>query len=128
MKIKSLITYIAICVATILVATENLDEYTVFSGYAGMRASRGEDMSDCKQRCTRGAQQDALYNYFLENHPEHNLDDQTFMSLINTIIENIHSVEVHNWQHVMNGPASIDITFSVNTAFLNEMESQYFQD
>ena len=70
MKIKSLITYIAICVATILVATENLDEYTVFSGYAGMRASRGEDMSDCKQRCTRGAQQDALYNYFLENHPE----------------------------------------------------------
>ena len=50
------------------------------------------------------------------------------MSLISTIIENIHSTEVHNWQHVMNGPASIDITFSVNTAFLNEMESQYFQD
>ena len=79
--------------------------------------SRNEDMSECKQKCTRGAQQDALYNYFLENHPDHNLDDQTFMSLINTIIENIHSTEVHNWQHVMNGPASIDITFSVNTAF-----------
>jgi len=47
---------------------------------------------------------------------------------LNTIIENIHSVEVHNWQHMMNGPALIDITFSVNTAFLNEMMNQYFQD
>ena len=127
MKLKNLIIYFLTLFSTLSALQDN-DEYTVFSGTAGMRMSRNEDMSECKQRCTRGAQQDALYNYFLENHPDHNLDDQTFMSLINTIIENIHSTEVHSWQHVMNGPASIDITFSVNTAFLNEMESQYFQD
>jgi len=127
MKSRNLIIYFLTLFST-LSAFQDTDEYTVFSGTAGIRMSRNEDMSECKQKCTRGAQQDALYNYFLENHPDHNLDDQTFMSLINTIIENIHSTEVHNWQHVMNGPASIDITFSVNTAFLNEMESQYFQD
>ena len=127
MNFKNTIIFI-VTLSTAIKATENFDDYTVFSGTAGIRMSQSEDMAECKQRCTRGAQQDALYNFFLENYPDHNLDDQTFMSLINTIIENIHSVEVHNWQHIMNGPALIDITFSVNTAFLNEMMNQYFQD
>ena len=127
MNFKNTIIFIVI-LSTAIKAAENFDDYTVFSGTAGIRMSQSEDMAECKQRCTRGAQQDALYNFFLENYPDHNLDDQTFMSLINTIIENIHSVEVHNWQHMMNGPALIDITFSVNTAFLNEMMNQYFQD
>ena len=111
-----------------LLATENVDEYTVFSGTAGLRMSPTEDMQECKLNCLRVAKESSLYNYFLEIYPEHSLDNQTYLSLINTIIENIHSTEVHNWQHEKNGPALIDITFSVNTAFLNEMESQYFQD
>lgn len=111
-----------------LLATENVDEYTVFSGTAGLRMSPTEDMQECKLNCLRVAKESSLYNYFLEIYPEHTLDNQTYLSLINTIIENIHSTEVHNWQHEKNGPALIDITFSVNTAFLNEMESQYFQD
>lgn len=120
-----------LCVVLLFIplsATENGDEYTVFSGTAGMRMSPTEDMQDCKLNCLRVAKESSLYNYFLEIYPEHDLDNQTYMSLINTLIENIHSTEVHNWYHEMNGPARIDITFSVNTAFLNEMESQYFQD
>ena len=106
---------------------QDTDGYTVFSGTVGMRMSV---MKICLN-VSKGALEvhsKMVYNYFLENHPNHNLDDQTFMSLINTIIENIHSTEVHNSQHVMNGPASIDITFSVNTAFHNEMMNQYFQE
>ena len=127
MKSKNLIIHFLTLLST-LSAFQDTDEYTVFSGTAGLRMSPTENMQECKLNCLRIAKESSLYNYFLEIYPEHGLDNQTYMSLINTIIENIHSTEVHNWQHVMNGPASIDITFSVNTAFLNEMMSQYFQD
>ena len=127
MKFKSII-FCVLMFSTQAMSNENFDEYTVFSGNANLRMSLGEKMQQCKLNCTQTAKESALYNYFLENYPNHTLNDQQLASLISTIIDNVHSVEVHHWQHVMNGPASIDITFSVNTAFLNEMESQYFQD
>ena len=64
MNFKNTIIFI-VTLSTAIKATENFDDYTVFSGTAGIRMSQSEDMAECKQRCTRGAQQDALYNFCL---------------------------------------------------------------
>ena len=63
MNFKNTIIFI-VTLSTAIKAAENFDDYTVFSGTAGIRMSQSEDMAECKQRCTRGAQQDALYNFF----------------------------------------------------------------
>ena len=48
MKSRNLIIYFLTLFST-LSAFQDTDEYTVFSGTAGMRMSRNEDMSECKQ-------------------------------------------------------------------------------
>ena len=53
MNFKNTIIFI-VTLSTAIKATENFDDYTVFSGTAGIRMSQSEDMAECKQRRSAG--------------------------------------------------------------------------